>query len=142
VIDADLAPRLDAIAAASPAGVFVHEGEGEHALDALLSTDANAPQAEVSPLDPVQVWWSSGTTGKPKGITHTHSSILFANHRSAERARPGDVLYSCTPVYLGSAWVSAIWPSLLAGVTAAIDASFSVSEFWNRIRAYGATQFL
>lgn len=143
VIDADLAPRLDAIpGAAPPESVLVHEGEGTRALDTLLSTDSSAPNVEVSPLDPAQVWWSSGTTGKPKGITHTHSSILFANHRSAERARPGDVLYSCTPVYLGSAWVSAIWPSLLAGVTAAIDPAFSVSEFWQRVRAYGATQFL
>ncbi|MBX3509710.1 MAG: AMP-binding protein [Hyphomonadaceae bacterium] len=143
IIDHDLASRFSGDAWSVPLGsVFLNGATGEDALTRLQSTDDNPPRVEVSPFDPAQVWWSSGTTGKPKGIMHSHSSILFANQRSAQHLRPGDVLYSCTPVYLGSAWVSAIWPSLLGGVVAAIDPAFSVSDFWNRIRFYGATHFL
>jgi crotonobetaine/carnitine-CoA ligase len=143
IVDEEFAARLDELPRRpAVSAIFVNGEVGARSLEHALSADTSAPQVEVSPLDVVQVWWSSGTTGKPKGVTHSHSSVLFGNSRTLEQLRPGDVLYSCTPVYLGSAWVSAIWPSLLSGVTAAIDPSFSVSDFWNRIRFYGATSFL
>ena len=145
VIDEEFEDRLDE-AMTPPLGVYVKSESGSsHTspdLQTLKSSNVGAPDVEVSWNDVVQVWWSSGTTGKPKGIMHSHSSVLFGNMISAGRLQPGDVLYSCTPVYLGSAWVSAIWPSLLAGVTAAIDPSFSASRFWERVKAYGATHFL
>ncbi|WP_028710061.1 AMP-binding protein [Paracoccus pantotrophus] len=90
-------------------------------------------------LDPVQCWWSSGTTGTPKGILHSHSSILMQAVAWDRGYTAGEVLYACTPLYLGSAWSGIIYTSLIYGLGCAIDARFSVSKFWDRIRHYGAT---
>jgi crotonobetaine/carnitine-CoA ligase len=92
--------------------------------------------------DVAQIWWSSGTTGKSKGVMHSHSSVLHLGAQNAATARAGDIMYVCTPIYLGSPWSGAIWASLVGGLTAAIDRQFSVSKFWDRIRFYNATQFL
>lgn len=145
VVDEEFEDRIDVVPT-PPLGIFKKtESDRPSALPCLSnlsSRNADDPGVEVSWSDIVQVWWSSGTTGKPKGIMHSHSSVLFGNMITARRLQPGDVLYSCTPVYLGSAWVGAVWPSLLGGVTAAIDPSFSASRFWDRVRSCGATHFL
>ena len=153
VIDAAFAPRLHETPVRQRIRhLFVHAGRqtaggevaglGAQPLAELLDACADAPDGagESHWSDIVQVWWSSGTTGKPKGIMHTHSSLIFqACNAMGPRLRDGDVLYSCTPMYLGSSWTGTVWPSLLHGLPAAIDARFSVSGFWDRIRHYQAT---
>lgn len=152
VIDAAFAPRLlETPVRSKIEHVLVHGDDAEaqaqsigaRPLQELLHgqrEDAPADSCAGHWSDVVQVWWSSGTTGKAKGIMHTHSSLMFqARSAMGTRVREGDVLYSCTPMYLGSAWTGSVWPSLLSGLPAAIDARFSVSGFWDRIRKYGAT---
>jgi carnitine-CoA ligase len=123
-----------------PSGSFA---VGVHTLADLAESGATPPPFEERFSDRLMAWWSSGTTGKPKGIIHTHSSLL----RSAQlwiADRPDlsddDVFYSCFPMYLGGAWTTAVWPSLVAGVRAAIDPRFSVTNYWDQTRRYGATQ--
>ena len=142
VIDAPLAPRLAALP--QPHGipqVFVNgaAARGARALAELLDGPARALPDVAQWLDPVQVWWSSGTTGKSKGVMHSHSSVLFQTVVHEPDIEPDTIMYSCTPVYLGSSWTGALWPSLVFGVQAAIDPRFSVSQFWDRIRHYRAT---
>jgi carnitine-CoA ligase len=56
--------------------------------------------------------------------------------------RAGDIAYNCLPLYNSAAWVSNIFRALVAGISCAMDPQFSVSNFWDRIRYYGATQTL
>lgn len=147
VIDAGLLPRLDALATlagiervvaigdAPPIRAVAHVPLGD-----WLAFPADPVDEQSTWLDPVQCWWSSGTTGKPKGIVHSHSAVLMQVNCYERGFEAGEVLYSCTPFYLGSPWSGTVWPSLLWGFTAAIDARFSVSRFWDRIRHYGATR--
>ena len=147
VVDAHYVGRLDAMAslagitavatigAADPVRAIAHRP-----ISDWLALSAE-PMAEIAEwLDPVQCWWSSGTTGKPKGIMHSHSSVLMQCTVYDREYGDDEVLYACTPLYLGSAWSGSIWTSLVYGVSAAIDARFSVSRFWDRVRHYGATQ--
>lgn len=149
VVDGSLADRLQELSSLGAVEhIFVHGETGlagrvsAQPLSALFAED-DFPPAEDAPRhwrDTVQIWWSSGTTGKSKGVMFCHSHLLFlADMYVKERTQPGAVLYSCTPMYLGVPWVSIIYPSLLAGLVAAIDPRFSVSNFWRRVRHYGAT---
>lgn len=145
VVDAALLERLEKLTTLHAVRkVLVNGGaSGAHAgstpLSELLSCPARAPQEVSRWLDPVQVWWSSGTTGKSKGVMHSHSSVLFQTRVHEQDIDADTVMYSCTPVYLGGSWSGTLWPSLVFGVKAAIDPRFSASQFWSRIRYYGAT---
>lgn len=100
------------------------------------------PPVLVAEGDTAAILWTSGTTGKPKGVMQSHSTWINACEASNRnyRSRPGDVAYSCLPLYNSAAWVSSILRALVGGIAVAIDPNFSVSDFWNRIRYYGATQ--
>jgi carnitine-CoA ligase len=148
IIDAEYLQRLESLDLGPIEAIFVKGAVnagascGARTLETLRDGSVEAPDVPVQWNDPVQVWWSSGTTGKSKGVLHGHSSLMhLAWLYSKDRYREGDVLYSCTPVYLGSPWTGIIWPSIVGGYTAAIDPRFSVGRFWDRIRHFGATYF-
>jgi carnitine-CoA ligase len=113
-----------------------------HAWAELLS-GGPAPAPSAARYDDVlMMWWSSGTTGAPKGIMQTHAGLMrSASYWIADRhIREDEVWYSCLPMYLGGAWTTAVWPSLVSGTAVGIDARLSVSRFWERVRHYRATQ--
>jgi carnitine-CoA ligase len=144
IIDAEYLERLEGLDLGPVEAIFIKGAPraGIRPLEDLRDDSADTPDIPVHWHDPVQVWWSSGTTGKSKGVLHGHSSLMhLAWLYSKDRYRAGDVLYSCTPVYLGSPWTGIIWPSIVGGFTAAIDPRFSVGRFWDRIRHFGATYF-
>jgi crotonobetaine/carnitine-CoA ligase len=113
-----------------------------HAWDELLTNEPIALPSVARHDDVLQMWWSSGTTGAPKGIMQTHAGLLrSAVYWIRDRdIREDEVWYSCLPMYLGGAWTTAVWPSLVSGTAVGIDARLSVSKFWERVRHYGATQ--
>lgn len=91
--------------------------------------------------DTLAILWTSGTTGRAKGVMQSHNNWVRAAISSIEMGqyRDGDVTYCCLPLYNSAAWVACIFPALLSGTTVAIDPAFSASDFWNRIRRYRAT---
>jgi crotonobetaine/carnitine-CoA ligase len=91
--------------------------------------------------DTAAILWTSGTTGRSKGVMQSHNVWIRAAVDGATNAglREGEVIYSCLPMYQSAAWVANIYRALVCGVPCAIDARFSVQEFWDRCRLYGAT---
>lgn len=115
---------------------------GAVALGELLA--GPAPEPDDSALhygDTAAVLWTSGTTGRAKGVMQSHNVWLKAAVHGARGAgvREGDVLYCCLPTYNSAAWVANVFRALVTGVPCAMDARFSASEFWDRCRLYGAT---
>ena len=87
--------------------------------------------------------FTSGTTGRSKGCMLTHrygprQAQLMIEHYGL---RADDVLYSPFPLFHLDALVLTVLAALELGATAAIGARFSVSGFWDEIRASGATVF-
>lgn len=91
--------------------------------------------------DTAAILWTSGTTGRSKGVMQSHNVWIRAAQDGATNAglREGEVIYSCLPMYQSAAWVANIYRALVCGVPCAIDPHFSVHEFWDRCRFYGAT---
>ncbi|WP_238017599.1 AMP-binding protein [Dactylosporangium sp. AC04546] len=113
-----------------------------HAWDELLSSEPIGLPSVAKYDDVLMMWWSSGTTGAPKGIMQTHAGLMRSAHYwIADRdIRDDEVWYSCLPMYLGGAYTTALWPSLVSGTAIGIDPRLSVSKFWDRVRHYQATQ--
>ncbi|MFV0316675.1 MAG: class I adenylate-forming enzyme family protein, partial [Microthrixaceae bacterium] len=82
------------------------EGEPQRALDLPGSTDAT-------------IFYTSGTTGVPKGATHTHNSLTVQIDavRDWFGVTEDDVFMSVLPIYLLSILVLGPMSSLLAGAT-------------------------
>ena len=112
-------------------------------FDALYLADAPEPDmAAFSHGDTCAVLWTSGTTGRSKGVLQSHNVWFNAVHAANQVYGIGDddVINAVLPMYNSAAWVTGIFRALLAGLPLAIDAAFSVSHFWERVDFYRATQ--
>ena len=107
---ADMMAGLQAILPALR-DIVVVRGQGALTWDNALTT-APIDQASLPKVDPasmLMVMYTSGTTGKPKGVTHTHYSF---DHRTRAMGEawgigPGDVVFMPSPVthITGAYWV-------------------------------------
>ena len=114
-----------------------------HNLEKLLTAPALEPDmSHIHYGDTSAILWTSGTTGKSKGVMQNHNVWVAAaeNNNLDYNTHAGDVAYNCLPMYNSAAWVANIYRSMMAGITCALGESFSVSNFWQSIRHYNATQ--
>ena len=139
VVDARLLPRVVELGDGLPfEHVVVRDESG-----ALELTGPSAPGGEDGHYgDTAAVLWTSGTTGRSKGVMQSHNAWLRGAESGATTsgARDGDVLYCCLPMHNSAAWVAIVYRALVCGLPFGLDPRFSVADFWDRVRFYGATQ--
>lgn len=118
-------------------------GRGDGALAAAVrAAPATASLDGVSSGDLLNIQYTSGTTGAPKGCMLTHEYWLRLAVRSAEFARlsADDVVLTAQPFYyMDPQWNVAM--CLLAGCPLVILPRFSASTFWASVKATGTTFF-
>jgi len=93
--------------------------------------------------DVCAILWTSGTTGKSKGVMQNYNGWIRAiDHGAAPMfdSRPGDVVYCALPLFNTGAWITSVYRALLEGLPCVIEPKFSVSDFWERIALFEATQ--
>lgn len=113
---------------------------GEH--DA--GTGRTAPQTvSVRASEPALMLYTSGTTGRSKAATISHRFVLTHARLVIQGLglRADDVLYCPYPLFHLDAAVMTVVPALLLRGVAAIGERFSVSAFWDEVRAMRATVF-
>jgi crotonobetaine/carnitine-CoA ligase len=119
-----------------PGGASVHD------LVDLRRARLPVPDGHVRYDHTAAVLWTSGTTGRPKGVMQSHNAWIHAALSGAASMQTSidDVLYCCLPLHNSGGWIGIVYRALVVGIPFGLDARFSVSEFWDRTRFYGATQ--
>ncbi len=141
---------LAAVAAArgGASGVLVTGGDdidGARSLSSALgSADemaADASTAQVDPLDPLAILYTSGTTSRPKGVIVTHAAYLHAGEVVAGhlRLRPDDRQLIVLPLFHGNAQYYSTMSALVTGASIALVERFSASRWSAQALAMDAT---
>lgn len=147
---AELLSRVTA-AVASPPEVVVVRGQhpGQTPLAELLSAAATAP-VELDPGATSMIMYTSGTTGRPKGVLHTHDSIHALIRQLGEhwRVNAGDTFLVPSPIaHIGGSIYAFECPLLLGSVAVLMerwdpDEAVALMQTRRCTHMAGATPFL
>ncbi len=96
----------------------------------LIADPAPLPFTAVNSGDPVVVYYTSGTTGLPKGAVHSHFSVLATALTSARMmdVRADDRVLLCTPLYHSAAMHTFLMSHALLGASWVITGGFDPVE--------------
>jgi len=115
--------------------VFLIGGEGGHSFeDSLLAGMQGGPAetgAKFGPDEIVQLLYTSGTTGEPKGAMHTSNTLIGTTLTFAERMQLGseDVVFMPSPLAHQIGFEYGLLVSVLLG------APLVLMDIWNPARA-------
>ena len=115
----------------------------ENLYDALADMPATPPPQQSIPLDLAALIYTSGSTGDPKGVMHTHQSLLFALNSINEYLgfSEDDRLFSALPLNFGYGlfqWFSAVH----AGAALVLERSFTYpGQVFKRMHDEAVTSF-
>ncbi len=121
-------------------------GDGERAggegfITAALPVAARAPRAdEAAPPDMAHLYYTSGTTGNPKGVILTRANLTAHVRMTLEELRftESDVWLHAAPMFhLADAW--AIWTATAAGAAHVILPRFDPDQACELIASAGVT---
>ena len=129
-----LGPSSEAIPSRLRAGTFA---------DIYRREPAAMPIAAQGERDPMQIMYTSGTTGDPKGILIRHGRFVFV-------AKAGELVfgysasdrpYTGLSLTHGNAQFVTLAPALKMGLRAVFSRRFTKSRLWDVIRKHGCTTF-
>src|SRR5512141_2262057 len=86
--------------------------------ETLLARSSPAePEDPVMPGDPCIIFYTSGTTGRPKGAVHTHKSILAETRVPFRDLSPEDTALCVMPFFHVGGSAAHLFPAFAAGAT-------------------------
>ena len=130
---------LEATAEAGIEEVFVIGGaEGATAFEALLDHDLAPVEVEVDPGDLASLPYSSGTTGRSKGVRLTHRNLV-ANIAQADAAlpiEPGDRVLAFLPMFHIFGFTIVTMCGLASGAKLVTVPGFDPAQFCETIQSH------
>ncbi|MBI1735866.1 MAG: AMP-binding protein [Candidatus Rokubacteria bacterium] len=110
-------------------------------LTAWLEERAQPSPVALDPMDPAGLLFTSGTTGRSKGVVWTHANYLWAGKVGASHGdvRAEDRCLVYLPLFHAIAHSYSIMAAVWAGATIVLMPRFSTRRFWPTALAHRAT---
>lgn len=128
------------VVAPGDSGAEVPEGAQKAAWEELLADPVEPVPADVTGGDLAVIQYTSGTTAFPKGVMHTHRSLLSAGLARARHMGygPDDTMLVVVPLFHLNAQL-AVMMGLAAGFRVVLRRRFSASRFWSDVQRHAVT---
>ena len=121
------------------------DGQSHAAIETILATDLPSPALPIASTDlsaPMQILYTSGTTGDPKAIVSSYGRYAIAATLPAVFGlTQDDCIYTGLSLTHANAQVVSLGMILYAGIRGVISRRFTKSRLWDITRHYGCTFF-
>ena len=107
------------------------------------SGDKNEPNVEITHLDHARLMYTSGTTGRSKGVVRPcaadYSSAM--NYSLIMDITSDDIVFTCLPLFHSNAMVMGVYPAMIQGAKVVVEEKYSASNFWKWMKDFRITKF-
>lgn len=104
--------------------------EGAADLDALAAgSPEDEPELGAHGDDALAYFYTSGTTGLPKAVVHTHASSLSVAQLWLDVPKSADSVFATGPIIWGIGFTAIAGPALYGGVRLALENDFGPAHF-------------
>lgn len=107
------------------------------------SVSAQKPEATIDPQSKCLMLYTSGTTGRAKGVPTKFGKTQLKTMTILARAtlKKSDIYYTCLPLFHANALILTVSMAMLGKAAVAMSEKFSASKFWDEVRESRATVF-
>ena len=101
------------------------------------------PSVEVTHLDHARLMYTSGTTGKSKGVVRPCAADYSSaqNYSSIIDLTNDDTVFTCLPLFHSNAMVMGVYPAMISGCKVVVEEKYSASKFWKWMKDFEITKF-
>jgi cyclohexanecarboxylate-CoA ligase len=124
--------------------ILLTDARGADSFDEAIGARAAGPcasGARLEPNDVMQLLYTSGTTGEPKGALHTSNTILSAVREYAKRMQIGqdDVIFMPSPLGHQLGFCYGLQMALMLGIPLVLTDVWNPERALELMREHGAT---
>ncbi|MGH7807428.1 MAG: AMP-binding protein [Thermodesulfobacteriota bacterium] len=101
------------------------------------------PDVTITHLDHARLMYTSGTTGRSKGVIRPCQADYqtAGNYAEVMDVHPNDVCFTCLPLFHSNAMVLTVYPALVVGARAIVEEKYSAGQFWKWMVDHKVTKF-